>query len=304
MYAEKQQGKIPTPKEIEAMMVVPSWLTSYGVVLLQFIIYGLPLSSCALPFFFIQSIAIKILLLVISPIEYAFLFGFTAGLLSRPFQAGIIKGVFPRDVRFPVYAMRKCYGICWTSVYYFKPVYSIILSIPFLKAITFRLFGYKGSLNFIIYPDSWIRDLSILKIEKGVYISNRATIGTNMCLKEGDIIVLPVKLGYGSMIGHLAMIGPGVNIEDNVEISVGCSIGIKTNIGKNSKVGPCCAIHHRVRIGENVEVGAHVYIGNRVVIKDNLIIPNGTIIPNGETLNSQEDVRKYISSETNFPISI
>jgi hypothetical protein len=68
------------------------------------------------------------------------------------------------------------YGLCWTSLYYCKPVYHFCLCVPWLKALVFRLFGYRGDLNFTVYPDTWIRDLPLLDFGKGAYISNRATL--------------------------------------------------------------------------------------------------------------------------------
>ena len=106
--------------------------------------------------------------------------------------------------------MRRLYGICWTSVYYFKPVYGIILSIPWSKTIVFRLFGYKGALDISIYPDTWIRDLPMLRVESGAYIANRATLGTNINLVDGNTIIGNITLKKGSMVGHLTKVGMGV----------------------------------------------------------------------------------------------
>lgn len=80
------------------------------------------------------------------------------------------------------YVDRRLYGLCWSCLYYFTPIYYLVLSIPILKHIVFRAFGYKGSLNITLYADTWIRDLPLLEIGKGVYIANKATIGTNMPL--------------------------------------------------------------------------------------------------------------------------
>ncbi len=237
---EQQENKrpaMPTQDELEAMMVVPAWLVQGGVFLLQWLIYGVPLVLLALPIFLVDSWVVKLLLLASSPLAYSIMFGITAGLLSRPFQAGIIKGVFPRDIRFPIYAMRRLYGICWTSVYYFKPVYGIILSIPWFKAIVFRLFGYKGSLNITIYPDAWIRDLPLLRIEDGAYIANRATIGTNICLRDGNILVGNVTIKKNSIMGHLSIIGIGATIGEGTEVGLDIAIGLHTKIGSNSTIG-------------------------------------------------------------------
>jgi hypothetical protein len=79
--------------------------------------------------------------------------------------------------------------------------------------MVFRLFGYRGSMNFTIYPDTWIRDLPLLKFEDGVYVSNRATLGTNMVLSNGFLLVGEITLRAKALVGHLAMLAPGVTLE-------------------------------------------------------------------------------------------
>jgi hypothetical protein len=49
----------------------------------------------------------------------------------------------------------------------------------------FRLFGYRGSMKFTVYPDTWIRDLPLLMFGEGAYVSNRATLRTNIVLSNG-----------------------------------------------------------------------------------------------------------------------
>jgi UDP-3-O-[3-hydroxymyristoyl] glucosamine N-acyltransferase len=243
------------------------------------------------------------ILYYLSPLLILLYFIFYASfaiILSKLTKNKSISGKFPRDLGHNIYGPRRLYSFCWTSIYYFTPLYHLILSWPLFKKVVLRGFGYNGSIDITLYPDTWLRDINLLNIESDVYLSNRSTIGTNMCLKDGSIIVFPITLKKGVMIGHLAMIGPGVIVENNVEISVGCSIGIKTKIGERSKIGPCCAIHHGVRIGSDVEIGAHVYIGSSVIIGNGLKIPNGAIIPTGAIIRRQEDLNSFISSETNI----
>lgn len=198
-----------------------------------------------------------------APLLYAVLFALTAGVLSLPFHKCIVKGKFPRDVRHPVYRGRRLYGTCWTALYYFKPVYYLVLTLPCLKWMTFRLFGYEGQMDFTVYPDTWIRDLPLLDFGKGVYVANRATLGTNMPLKNGMILVDGIQIGPGTLIGHLTLIGAGVSIEENVEIESGCAIGIQVKIGANARIGAACGLNHFCNIGEQSVVGAGTRVGLR-----------------------------------------
>jgi carbonic anhydrase/acetyltransferase-like protein (isoleucine patch superfamily) len=290
---EKQAPKIPTPEELQAMMVVPAFLVTLGVFVLHVLIYGLPALAVVLPFMYSPALWFTLVWVVCAPVVYAFLYGVVAGVLSRLFQAGIIKGVFPRDTRFPVYALRRLYGTCWTAVYYFHPIYNIILSTPVFKAIVFRLFGYKGSLNANIPPDAWIRDLPLLRIEEGAYVGNKVTLGTNVCLLGGNIIIGNVTLKKGAMVGHRTNIAIGVTIGERSELGVACIVGFHAKIGNDTHIGSSSGISHGAKIGNNVYIDVRSFIGTKAVIGDNLTLPSDISIPDGAVVNTMEDVMKY-----------
>ncbi len=150
----------------------------------------------------------------------------------------------------------------------------------------------KSVSDFQIYPDTWIRDLPLLSIGKDVYLSNKATIGTNIPMNNGKIYVDQIRIGRNGMIGHLTKIGAGVCLEDNVEIQGGCSIGMKVKIGRNSLICYDVAIDHFSVIGENVFIDSKSYIGKRSRIGDNVRIPAGTYIPPKSVIKSQEDFER------------
>src|SRR5262245_12126123 len=152
-------------------------------------IFGLPLVACASLFLISSNVLLSLTAIAGAPLVFATIFLVTAAILSLPHQKAIVAGRYPRAISHPVYFHRRLYGLCWTSVYYFTPVYFLTLSIPFLKKIVFRGFGYKGDLDFTTYPDTWIRDLPLLKIGRGAYLSNKATIGTNIAFPDGSILV-------------------------------------------------------------------------------------------------------------------
>lgn len=204
---------------------------------------------------------------------WAVAFVLIAGALSLPHQFAVRPGKFRCDVRTRMYFHRRMYGLCWTAVYYNKPVYFLCLSIPFLKRITFRLFGYRGSMNFTIYPDTWIRDLPVLRFADGAYISNRATLGTNIILKNGFILVGGITLGEKALVGHLSMIGPGVNVERNAEIGVGSVLGINAEIEESAFIGPCSGIGHGARIGRRASLGHHSTIDSGAEVGEGVTLP-------------------------------
>jgi len=248
--------------------------------------------------FYSSNLLVNYICIATIPVLFIGSFLSIAGLLSRYAQRGIIRGTFPREPFHKIYLLRRIFGSCWTQVYYFKPIYSVALSIPVLKKYLFRIFGYKHSTNFTVYPDTWIRDLPILNIGEGAYLSNRATIGTNICLTDGNILVDSVEVGKKGLVGHLAVLAPGVKIGDNVEVGVSATIAIRTKLNENSKIHPCCMINHGAIVGDSTKIGTMTYVGVKVILGPNLNIPAGANIPGGAIVNTQEDVDRIFNSES------
>jgi len=247
---------------------------------------------------FLEDVWSRLAFLTVAPLLYAFFYVGTAGLLSLPHQKAVVPGLFPVDLRDSIYGRRRLYGLCWTSVYYFSPIYFLFLSIPFLRRILFRLFGYKGNLDFTVYPDTWIRDLPLLNFGKGAYLSNRATIGTNIRLVNGYIIVDGITVEEGGLVGHLSMLGPGVRIGKKAQIGVGCVVGLKTTIGDGAEVGPGTRLEHGITIGEGARVGPASLVGSGSSLTGQIKLPFGSRIPRKSVLTSQEDVNNYSTLES------
>jgi acetyltransferase-like isoleucine patch superfamily enzyme len=223
-------------------------------------------------------ISYKFVVALLGPILWSILFVTIAGVLSIPHQSFVTPGKFKRRIGDCGYFHRRLYGLCWTAVYYNKPVYFLCLSIPILKWLTFRLFGYRGSMNFTIYPDTWIRDLPLLHFEDGVYVSNRATLGTNIALSNGFLLVDRITLRSKSLVGHLTMLAPGVEMQHGAEVGVGGAIGIGTKIGRNASVGPRCSIGHGVLLGNRATVGGHSCVDSGSILADGIRLPVGSVV--------------------------
>jgi carbonic anhydrase/acetyltransferase-like protein (isoleucine patch superfamily) len=227
-----------------------------------------------------------------APLLYPFGFVVVAGTLARIHAGKLVTGRFARSTSVPAYFDRRLYGLCWTAVFYFTPIYSLVLGLPVAKALLFRLFGYTSSLEFTTYPDTWIRDLPLLDLRPGAYISNRATLGTNMVMSDGTILVDRIVVGERTLVGHLAKIAPGVELGANVQIGVGVGIGIRTHIGDNVQIGPMAFVEHFVRIEAGARVGGSSYVGSRSRIAAGVVIPGGSVIPQGTHLRSQADLKQ------------
>jgi len=187
-----------------------------------------------------------------------------AALLSIPHQRFVVEGRMPLDTAVPLYFHRRLYGLCWTAVYYSGPVYYLMLSVPALRTALFRAFGYRGSMDFTIYPDTWVRDLPLLNFGAGSYLSNKATIGSNMIfIRNGEKIIEVgrINIGKNAMVGHLTMIGPGVEIGDDVQIGVGCGIGRRVRIGERAVIGDTVVLDHGAKVQACAIVTTRSYVG-------------------------------------------
>jgi carbonic anhydrase/acetyltransferase-like protein (isoleucine patch superfamily) len=244
-----------------------------------------------------SSIVAHLLAVGIAPIIFSVVFPIIAGLISLPFQRGIVSGRFPREPYHKVYFCRRVFGGCWAQLFYFKPVYSFVLAIPIFRSFVFWLFGYRGSPDFTVYPDTWIRDLPVLKISEGAYLANRATIGTNIVLTDGSILVETIRIRRKALIGHLCIIGTGSTIGESAEIGLRSSIGIRTRIGDKANIKPSTSISHGTTIGEGTIVGTMSYVGTKCYVGAGVKLPAGSVIPDGAVVNTQEEADTYFSSE-------
>lgn len=155
-------------------------------------------------------------------------------------------------------------------------------------------------MDITLYPDTWIRDLPLLNLEEGVYLSNRLTVGTNMCLLSGEIIVNQITIKKGALIGPFCGIGPGVTIGQGAEIGFGAKVGIGASIGKGTNIGMNSFVSHFARIGNNVKIGESCYIGKMARIADHIIIPSGLVIPDKASIKSQSDVDHRLINKGKF----
>lgn len=240
---------------------------------------------------------LKTALYSFAPVIFALTFVLMASVFARVGRAGMIAGKFPRSPNHPIYALRRIFGTAWTQVFYFKPLYAVCLAIPTLKGALFKLFGYRGQTDFVLYPDAWIRDLPLLDMGKGAYLANRCTIGSNICLTDGSILVGPCQFGEKALVGHLVIFGLGGKLGRESELGIAVSLGIRITIGDFVSVAPKASIYHGAEIGNNVKIGACALVGMKAKIADGVDLKVAAIIPNGAVVSNQAEADQYFSSE-------
>jgi carbonic anhydrase/acetyltransferase-like protein (isoleucine patch superfamily) len=270
---------------------------AFGIPSYLALLATIPAVLATAPMLLATETAGRIAAAALAPIIYGLSYVVLAGVMTIPFQRRIVRGKFPRDMRHSVYGPRRMYGLGWGAVFYFTPLYFALMSVPALRKLLLHLFGYRGSRSANIAPDAWLRDLPLLKFSENAYVANKSTIGTNMCLIDGSILVDEVTIGRNAMVGHLAMVAPGSVLGDGSELGVGAALGVRTKVGSRTRVGPKSGVGHGARLGDNVDIGTMSYIGIKARISDGVKIPGGSNIPEGAEITSSEDVERLLESE-------
>lgn len=259
---------------------------------------SLPFAVSVWPFTFWADSQFNFIAFLAVPVAYILLTVLTCGGVSRFGTKAIHNGKLERSLDNLQYFKRRLHAGPWTFLFYFKPLYFLVLSISPLKWLAFRLFGYNGNLDFTVYPDTWLRDLPVLNIGKGAYLSNKSSIATNICLMDGRILVEGIHIGKKSCVGHNTLIGPGTKMGDQVELGASITSGIRVKFGNKVKVYELCGIQHGVTIEDGAILEAVSLIGLRCKIGKNIRIKEGSHIHTGTKIETQAEADKLYSDET------
>lgn len=189
-------------------------------------------------------------------------------------------GTFARDASNVVYRSRLLYTKFLREYVYNPIAMNIILTHSSLKELFFRTFGYKGKLNFTIYPALWLRDLAVLDFGDDVYMGDGILLGTNQVSPDQKSIkVGPIVIGSRTVLDQQCAIGLGSRIGEDCTFGFRASVGLKANIGNRVNVGGSSIIAHCVKIGNDVAIGQGAFIHDFAVIEDGARICDGIHIP-------------------------
>jgi acetyltransferase-like isoleucine patch superfamily enzyme len=268
-----------------------AWIRSIYLVL----IWALPSLAAATPVMIAHEWWLRWIAVALAPAIYAISLILVCGFLSVPFQWAIKPCKEPRDLKMPLYRARRLYGLCWTCIYYFPAIYHFALAVPTLRHVLFRLFGYRGNLDFTIYPDTWIRDLAVLDIGEHAYLANGSSLGSNVVLANGKILVDRIVIGANAIVGFHTMVGAGASIGERAEIGQNCMIGFRSTLEKDVLLGAACVVGHHVTIGQGTLLGGCCWIDNGARVAAGLRIPTCTFVPARTHLKTQGDVDQLVA---------
>ena len=194
--------------------------------------------------------------------------------------SNIKAGSFKRDPDNNDYQDRLVYTRVFRKFAYNPAILNEVFSCPELKESFFRTFGYKGDLEFTIYPNCWLRDLPMLDIGSQTYLADGILLGTNQVSTDQKVLkVGTIKIGERCVFDQDCKVGYNSIIGDDCIIGIQTSIGLKCKMGSNVKIGEATTIRHGVTIGNDVIIGGETQIGNFCIIEDGVVIEEFSTIP-------------------------
>lgn len=198
----------------------------------------------------------------------------------RDAVAAIRRGKFVRDPDDPAYAPRLVYTRHLRRFVYDPAAMNVILSEPLLKQHFFRSFGYRGALDFTIYPNAWLRDLPLLDIGSGAYLADGIVLGTNQVAPDQRTLrVEPIRIGARTVFDQQCMVGLGSVVGADAVIGVGSHIGLRTRIGDGVTLGAACRIGHFATVGAGARLGYDVILADGAVVEPGVVVPDFARIP-------------------------
>jgi carbonic anhydrase/acetyltransferase-like protein (isoleucine patch superfamily) len=194
--------------------------------------------------------------------------------------SNIKAGSFKRESESRDYQDRLIYTRAFRKFAYNPAILNEIFSCAELKKSFFRTFGYKGALDFTIYPNCWLRDLPMLDIGSKTYLADGILLGTNQVSTDQKVLkVGTIKIGERCVFDQDCKVGYNSVIGDDCIIGIQTSIGLKCKMGNNVKLGEACTVRHGVSFGNDVIVGGETQIGNFCIIEDGVVIEEFSTIP-------------------------
>ena len=170
--------------------------------------------------------------------------------------SNIKAGKFVRDTNDPDYKDRVTYTKELRNFLYNPAVLNVVFGEQELKEKFFRAFGYKGKVNFTIYPKCWLRDLPLLDIGDNVYLADNILLGSNQVdADQKTLVVGKIKIGDNTIFNQGCTVAGKTTIGDNCIIGFESAMGFGNRVGENTQIGERVTIGHCNKIGANVKIG-------------------------------------------------
>lgn len=136
-----------------------------------------------------------------------------------------------------------------------------------LRFLSLRALGARVAFDANMSADVDILDPWLLTIENGATIGARAILASHY-VDRGKLVLGPVTVRAGALVGASVMVGPSVEIGARTVIKPLTSISNDVSVGEDTQVGPNAFIGNGVKIGKGAVVHACVHIERKQTIGD------------------------------------
>ncbi len=178
--------------------------------------------------------------------------------LIRSVSPRVVPGTYEKFKAGPFFALVWLTGL--NNLIFAMPFTRTVHFVALLRFLYYRGMGMKTYYENWISPEATIADPFLVTLGRGVNIGGRASMGCHLALPD-KMVVAPIVIGDGAIIGTHAKVAPGVEV------------------GAHAVIGAAAAISYNVKIGE----GAHVEPGS--------LVPANAVIPPYERWGGHPAVR-------------
>lgn len=220
------------------LFIAESAITQIVITLITYTVYAAILGLTLVPSVYVIIFSFKKYLLQTITIPDLSLFCFFLGLaLYLYFISGVIimsivirilsYGMKPG--KYPQASFSMLRWLIYSGIYHIAGS-TILNFIPmtFFTNLFFKLMGAKIGKN--VYINTWfLNDAYLLEIEDNVVIGGKCDISCHT-FENNSLVLSPIKIGEGTLIGTRCYISPGVTIGKR------CKIGMYSFIRKNSTI--------------------------------------------------------------------
>ncbi|MEO0624409.1 MAG: hypothetical protein AAFU49_21340 [Pseudomonadota bacterium] len=163
----------------------------------------------------------------------------------------------------------------------------LVLSDPSLKIWFFRVFGYRGELQFSMMQAVWLRDLPLLTIGRDAHLGYGMMLGTSQILPDGESVLLRrISIGARTFFNQHTVVEGGTRVGEDCSVGVRVSIGGEVQVGDNVEVGDFARIGDQVILGAGSRVGCGAMIGRAAIVDPGMAVEDGADVPAFHRLTS------------------
>lgn len=160
------------------------------------------------------------------------------------------------------------------------PMMRRVLGDPLLKIWFFRVFGYRGELQFGMGQAIWFRDLPLLDIGRDAHLGYGMMLGTSQILPDGESVLLrAIRIGARTFFNQHTVVEGGARIGADVSVGTRATIGADARIGAHAEIADQAVIGEETILGEGCRIGKGAVVGRAAIVDAGVEVAPGDEVP-------------------------